>query len=75
MSEWISVDERLPAKHKEYLVYRTTPFGELVGMAYFKLKKKRAVWYQYDRDFGFYEIEGVTHWMPLPEAPKERRTI
>ena len=29
------------------------------------------VWYDFDRDYGHYIYGSVTHWMPLPETPKE----
>jgi hypothetical protein len=70
--EWISVEERLPTKGCGYLVYRETPYSDFIEIAYFKLKKKRAGWYKYDSDWGFYTIGDVTHWMPLPEAPKTK---
>ena len=61
-SEWISVDERLPEREGKYLVYTykgAIKFGEyrsyLVGEG--KLCEPQ---------FDYY----VTHWMPLPEAPK-----
>lgn len=28
---------------------------------------KRPGWYDYDSEYGFYEIDGVIAWMPLPE--------
>jgi hypothetical protein len=28
-------------------------------------------WYSYDSEYGYYEIDNVTHWMPLPELPKK----
>ena len=32
---------------------------------------KRGGWYSYDGEYGFYEVDRVTHWMPLPELPKD----
>ena len=31
---------------------------------------KRAGWYSY-KDGEYYEIDDITHWMPLPQPPKE----
>ena len=31
----------------------------------------RSGFYEYDSEYGYYEWSGVTHWMPLPEPPKE----
>ena len=86
MSEWISVKDKLPEKDEQYLVYKVykgpnfNEFGlqEVCGFAT-NLKdiddewftKKRAGFYEYDSEVGFYEPAGITHWMPLPEPPKE----
>ena len=29
----------------------------------------RPGWYEYDSEYGHYEVISVTHWMPLPELP------
>ena len=78
--EWISVKEKLPDKDGDYLCYRKLFHGS--GMAVYSfalnLKKideydfygeKRCGWYDYDSDYGYYDIEDVTYWMPLPEEP------
>ena len=68
--KWIPVSERLPEGDKVVLCYkadRGIKFGILLDATYadgvqaFKDK---------DRAFAF----GVTHWMPLPEPPKEDET-
>ena len=38
----------------------------------YDLTGKKNVWYEYDRQWGFVSITYVTHWMPLPEMPKEK---
>ena len=65
--EWISVNDRLPQRphpsfHREwYLVAFDTG---VVSMIFFDFDSEE--WNSY----GLH----VTHWMPLPEAPKEKKT-
>ena len=72
-SKWIPVSERLPGKHgKPYVCLLTFPHG---GQFPYILN-----WYEYG-DNGYvngrhFQDEGldgmkVTHWMPLPQPPKE----
>ena len=57
-SEWISVDERLPDKGTWCLVNIINHFGlDFVTFTH------------YTKGYGW-AIPDVTHWMPLPEAPK-----
>lgn len=57
--EWISVEERLPERNGRYLIIDDE--GYMVV----------ASWY---KDCGWFipicRANPVTHWMPLPEAPK-----
>ena len=65
--EWISVDERLPDVLQEVLVYRGNHIGNLIN-AYTYVGGD-----MWEDEYGFgcrREDEGITHWMPLPEAPK-----
>ena len=64
---WIPVTERLPEQTlppHDVLVYHDLGCGMFVDRA----------WYNYDRH-RWYSVLGtklkVTHWMPLPEPPKE----
>lgn len=79
--EWISVEERLPendhGKHwkerQRYLVF-TEPNG-LMYVAKYGYKE-----YGWWTDNGGYVLDEknyrkVTHWMPLPEAPKPRKAV
>jgi len=36
--------------------------------------RKRAGWYNYDSEYGYYEVDSVIAWMPLPKPyePQER---
>lgn len=82
-NKWIPVSERLPEEIGEYLVTQKASFSDyiyrsIVGYAlnlhdvdeYDFADKKRAGWYEYDRECGYYEIDGVIAWMPLPDPYK-----
>lgn len=56
---WIPVTERLPEKSGSYLVY---VYGEVTEMDCWHGK-----WHMLGDDY----TKAVTHWMPLPEPPKE----
>lgn len=82
MPEWISVKDRLPNKNGKYLCCKDSFWGgEYIAIYSFatnlyKVDKydfkgmKRAGWYDYDSEWGYGEMHGVTHWMPLPQLPK-----
>ena len=72
--QWISVEERLPKSRDWVLVWHTG----------YKTPKKAKYLYECCKEFvfdgggGVWDIDGwkdlegvVTHWMPLPEPPKE----
>ena len=70
---WISVKDRLPEKLNEnnqvYLTEQVIGFGdECAYVGQFKV-------YKYDGLMTFFDGENfrsdITHWMPLPEPPKE----
>lgn len=69
---WISVEDRLPNCNGCYLVFRPhyhTDHGS-VTICYFG---GAGAWYD-DDNANFERIlsqTNVTHWMPLPEPPKE----
>lgn len=58
-SEWISVGERLPEKQGAYLVFTC---DRRISMCHF-------IDHYCDGNMQFDDYR-VTHWMPLPEAPK-----
>ena len=70
--QWISVEDRLPGRDGEYVVYgQTEAMRELLPDA-------EPIWIcNYYKQYGFYHLElrreygFITHWMPLPEPPKE----
>lgn len=62
MMEWISVKDKLPEKQTRVLLFDNCGFGILTG------RIGSAGWYlEGDLD----KYANVTHWMPLPEPPKE----
>lgn len=77
-TEWISVKDKLPRQGKEVLVrwkeykgnYRT-----VIGKKWNEPQYPETPWH-----FSYYDCDGnnmldhsqVTHWMPLPEPPKQR---
>ena len=80
---WISVEERLPEDGR-YLVCATSVIGgyfyrrilsfthDLESIDQYDFEgEKRHGWYWLDSEWGYCECRDVTHWMPLPEPPKE----
>ena len=73
---WIPVEERLPEKHSEYIVCACDegePIDEriwgntvVVCADYYD---GGFTWYEGNTEYDISDI--VTHWMPLPAAPKE----
>ena len=57
-TEWISVEERLPDRNGRYLTHCNVEGQSLVCILYFC-------------KVGGFNEGTVTHWMPLPEPPKE----
>ena len=79
MSEWISVGERLPDVAPVLVCFLEPFFGKLsseIGVGYYDSPN------EYDDSSGrgwlFWLNDrkilggGVTHWMPLPEPPKNK---
>lgn len=80
--KWISVNERLPETDGRYLVHKNlwgSTWFDVISFAkdgrkideYDFQKNWENVWYNYDSEWGHVTTDSVTHWMPLPEAPKE----
>lgn len=57
-SQWISVEERLPDEQGRFLIVDKE--GQMNTAFY----TPRFGW------FSHFRIKNITHWMPLPEAPK-----
>ena len=62
-SDWISVEERLPEDDETVLVITSESEMEV---CFYKTESKGI----FQRLGGLVLIYNVTHWMPLPEAPK-----
>ena len=82
MPTWIPVAERLPDKDGRYLVYKQFHGFTLCDIASFAKDGRKVneydfehewenVWYGYDSEYGHVISDSVTHWMLLPEVPKE----
>lgn len=72
--EWISVSDRIP-EYKQFVLFCVK--SDQLQIFYLgwiesgsELKSKKDEWYA-DSAFDWFDKEQVTHWMPLPEAPKQ----
>lgn len=68
MSEWISVEDRLPDVDTLVLATGFDYGYQLNKMHYVLAVRFDNYWYS-ETDFGV-EYKYITHWMPLPEPPK-----
>ena len=64
---WINVKERLPEDHEEVLVY--IPGESCIDIAVHRTLLKGYAYWSCSDDA--YDNDEVTHWMPVPEPPKE----
>ena len=62
VTKWISVKERLPEEGEDVLAYLGEGIFEICWML------KDGVWETRD---SYLDTDAVTHWMALPEPPKE----
>lgn len=65
--KWIPVTERLPKEWEEVLVWSRFGFCEVA--VYLGIPGKWRVTWNHD----LLEVDSITHWMPLPEPPKQER--
>lgn len=61
---WISVKDRLPEEHGEYLTLCETPNGD------FTVKLSTLFPYEGNLYWSDYAMERVAYWQPLPNLPK-----
>ena len=64
---WIPASEP-PKEEGKYIVHRKGFHANLRDVLWYS--KKRG-WHFNDADLGNVTVNDVTHWMPLPEPPKE----
>lgn len=67
-SEWISVKDRLPVAKKVILAYESA--FDSMSMA-FRLPDTE----EFINVGDYYALDAVTHWMPLPEPPTNKRRM
>ena len=76
MPQWISVEERLPERNGEYIVTACDegePYDEIIwnDTVVVCAEYYKGCW-TWEENNTEYSLDGiVTHWMPLPEPPKE----
>jgi len=68
MNEWISVKNRLPKDNQKILAFNgeihVATFNENPGEGI------ASIWESKSSPSGYWGLNKVTHWMPLPELPK-----
>ena len=83
--QWIPVTERLPEDGQQVLTLytlKTIPPCSRHRILFFSINlesvcefefegENHSGFYACDSEYGFYEVHDITHWMPLPEPPKE----
>lgn len=80
-NKWISVKDKLPKTNGAYLCVCDCFVGSYISVVKFAANlekideydfdgKRRSGWYGYDGEWGYFEKDNITHWMPLPELPK-----
>ena len=67
-SPWISVADRLPEKLDKF-------FSDFVLVMYTRGGKPYPFITRYDYECGMWEIENVTHWMPIPPLSPDEQLI
>lgn len=67
--KWISVEERLPDDRGNFITKIHCDNGDWIEMNTFDYMEKE--WWHDAVDRTVEATEFVTHWMPLPEPPKE----
>ncbi len=77
MTEWISVEDRLPEEDDVFfvLIHDDSDFVAIPEVSWWALDgiftdtgKPCGAYWEIEDEYKFYK---VTHWMPLPEPPKE----
>jgi len=63
--EWINVKQKLPNENEHVIVFSNNGDGICVAF------RRYDIWCVFPVCYEDSGIFSVTHWMPLPEAPKE----
>ena len=65
--KWVSVEDRLPEDCKKILVVNGHGYISISSL----WRKDGSKWTWVDSTGHFNHVNDITHWMPLPAAPKE----
>lgn len=65
INQWVSVKDSLPESAKDVLISYNNEESIAIGWFAFQHNK-----WLVEKEFDAEEVNNVTHWMPLPEAPK-----
>lgn len=83
---WNKIENGLPMKEGEYLVYIIIYNMKVVRIQKFTLDAfsldnynfaeykdcKKALFYEYDREYGYYDVtKYITYWMEIPKLSEE----
>ncbi len=68
MGVWTSIDDRYPEQDGYYAVYRQWRVRDVKNHKEFTCSDVSVTWYS---DLSGFGDDTVTHWMPLPEPPKQ----
>ena len=81
---WISIKDRWPENENKRYLCAVKGFSHCSYVQICRFSKNlefvdeydlhecnHAGWYNYDSEWGYYEVTGVTHWMELPDLPEE----
>lgn len=68
MANWIRIGDYLPNKNDSVLCYRGNHIGGMMDVYTYMGDNSWEDSYGY---WNYTEDEGITHWMSLPESPKE----
>lgn len=81
-SDWIPVTDKLPENGKYLVIKKELNDMQSIDIASFAKdlyeiddfnfsdKKKKSGWYNIDNEYGYYEVDTVIAWMPLPKSYK-----
>jgi len=80
---WVNIRKQKPPLDTPILVFRRFKYGVGIEIAEYvrPFNKKRPVFgihIEREKDgyvYGGFPLERVTHWMPLPEPPRGRKTL